>query len=481
MELTRYLRVLRQHVLMIIVCPVAAALAAGAVSLGLPPVYEAHVSLYVRAAQPIQGTDPTVAGLTTDAVLRTYANWMTQRPILDQVNSDLGLGMRPEDLAKKIKVTPQTNTLLLDVAVQDTNPSRARDIANRLVSDFIATVKTTQENQSTTTPSTDKLIVTSPAVLPDRPVLPNKTLNVAVAFAAALLVAVGLAFLLDYLDQSIKSDDVLTERLGLAPIGHIAYEPVQNGKQSELVTMDTHSSSSEAFKALRTSVLFATVDDKVKAVVVTSPELGEGKSRTAANLAVTLAQAGHKTLLIDADFRRPSQHRLFGKVRNVGLSNLILGDAAENEAITAVEAIPQLWLLPSGPTPPNPSELLGSERMRELMSKLWQQFGYVILDTPPLNAVTDASILASAAPATILIAEQGRTTWPALTHAKQTLDRVKANTIGVVLNKVRASAGSYYYGYGNYAPPSPNGHSPLQTLGDTPIHDSARTESQLPQ
>jgi succinoglycan biosynthesis transport protein ExoP len=459
LELTRYVRVLRQHVWMVIVCPIVAALVAGAGSLALPPVYEAHVSLYVRPAQPIQSTDPTVAGLTTDAVLRTYANWMTQRPILDEVNSQLNLGITDEDLDKKIKVTPQTNTLLLDVAVQDTNPGRARDIANQLVSDFIETVNKTQPSQTTTTPSTDKLIVTSPAVLPDRPVLPNKTLNVVVAFAAALLLAIGLAFLLDYLDQSIKGDDELTERLGLVPIGHIAYQPMQKGKQSELVTMNAHSSSSEAFKALRTSVLFATVDDKVKSVVVTSPELGEGKSRTAANLAITLAQAGHKTLLIDADFRRPSQHRLFGKVRNVGLSNLILGDAAEGDAITSLEGMPQLSLLPSGPTPPNPSELLGSERMRELMSKLWRQFGYVILDTPPLNAVTDASILASAASATILIAEQGRTTWPALTHAKQTLDRVNANTIGVVLNKVRASAGSYYYGYGNYGLGSPNGEA----------------------
>src|SRR2546430_2689164 len=110
MELTRYLRVLRQHAWMIVICPVVAALAAGIVSLALPPVYEAHVSLYVRPAQPIQGTDPTVAGLTTDAVLRTYADWMTQRPILDSVNSQLNLNMRDEDLAKKIKVIPQTNT-----------------------------------------------------------------------------------------------------------------------------------------------------------------------------------------------------------------------------------------------------------------------------------------------------------------------------------------------------------------------------------
>ena len=464
MELTRYLRVLRQRLWMIIVCPIVAALAAGIVSFLLPPVYEAQVSVYVKPAQPITGIDPTTgAPVTSDTVLLTYANWMTQEPIVDQVNSQLHLGLRYDQLTSKITVTPITNTLLLNVAVRDTNPAVARDIANQLVVDFIDAVGQKQAAALAAQPSasqqTDNLIVTAPAVLPDKPVSPNKTLNVAIAFAAGLLLAVGLAFLLDYLDQSIKGDDELIERLGLIPIGHVAYVPTGKGQRSELVALDPLSSSSEAFKALRTSVLFSTVDQQLKAIVVTSPELGEGKSRTAANLAIALAQAGHRTLLIDADFRRPSLHHLFGKIRNIGLSNLILQDATEADAITEVEAVPNLWLLPSGPTPPNPSELLGSARLREVMANLWTHFTYVILDTPPVNAVTDASILAASANATILIVEQGRTTWPALTHAKQMLDRVGANTIGAVVNKVRATSGSYYYGYGNYGAPSSNGQA----------------------
>src|SRR4030081_939888 len=137
MELTRYFRVIRQRLWMIVACPLVATLAAGIVSFLLPPVYEAHVSLYVRPAQPLSSTDPTVAAITADQVLRTYAALMTQRPILDAVNSKLNLHMRPEDLQNKIKVTPSTNTLILDVAVQDTNPSIARDIANEVVADLI--------------------------------------------------------------------------------------------------------------------------------------------------------------------------------------------------------------------------------------------------------------------------------------------------------------------------------------------------------
>ena len=457
-ELTRYIRLVRQRLWMIIALPILAGLAAGIVSFLLPPVYEAHVFLYVRPAQPLTSTDPTVSAITADQVLRTYAALMTQRPILESVNSQLNLGTRPDDLAKKIKVTPSTNTLILDVAAQDTNPEVARDIANQVVADLIDEVKQiqSQETQRSNSRTGDNLVVTSPAVLPDKPVFPNIGLNIAVALAAGLLFALGIALLLDYLDQSVKDDEELIGRLGLIPLGHIAHVPAGKTKQSELVALDPKSPSSEAFKALRTSVLFATIDQQLKAIVITSAGAGEGKSRTAANLAIAFAQAGYKTLLMDADFRRPSQHRLFGQVRNVGITNLIIQDAVEAEVVKQVESVPNLWLLTSGATPPNPSELLGSARMRELMARLSQQFTYVIIDTPPVNAVTDAPILAASSNATILVVEQGRTTIPALKHAKEMLDRVNAHTIGAVMNKIRASSAAYYYGYGNY-PTSSNG------------------------
>ena len=472
MELTRYVQVLRGRLWMIIACPVIAAITAGIVSFLLPPVYEAHVSLYVRPVQPIATNDPTLAGASIDQILRTYADWMTQRPVLDAVDKQMDLGLSYEDLVKKVKVTPQANTFLLDVAVQDNNPTQARDIANLLVSDFITIVGSTQPNAQARS-TADNLIETSPAVIPDKPVFPNKTLNVSIAFAAGLLLAIGLAFLLDYLDQSIKGDDDLIQKVGLIPIGHIAYAPTAKTKRSELVALDADSPSAEAYKALRTGLVFSTIDDERKTVVITSAEAGEGKSRTAANLAIALAQAGHKTLLVDADFRRPSQHRLFGRVRNVGLSNLFLRDMSESDAVTAVDAVPNLWLLPSGPTPPNPSELLGSTRMQEVATMFRGQFDYVILDTPPVNAVTDAAILAASDSSTLLVVEQGRTTLPALKHAKLMLDRVNAHTIGAVMNKVKTSGAGYYYGYGNYSS-SPNGHRSGDQL---PTPESSAVES----
>lgn len=450
MELNRYFRVLRHRLWMIVALPIVAALTAGVVSFLLPPVYEAHVSVYVRLAQPLAASDPAGVSLTSDQVLRTYASLVSERPLLQSVITEFGLTITPEDLSKEISATPVPNTTKLDVAVRNTNRALARDLDNSLVAGLIAEVNQFQQQASQTSSSAprDNLFVVSPAVLPDRPVSPQKLVNVLLAFGAGLIIAVAVAFLMDYLDQSIKNDEEMTERLGLISLGHIAFTPPTKAKWGELVTLDAQSHSAEGYKALRTSLLFSGIDQGLSVVIVTSPESGEGKSRTAANLAVVLAQAGHKTLLVDADFRRPSQHRIFGRVRNVGLSNLVVQDAPETEAITVVDGVPNLWLLTSGPTPPDPSELLGSGRMRELTQFLRTHFNYVIVDTPPINAVTDASILAAAASATILVVEHRRTTFPALKRAKQMLDRVGAHTVGVVMNKLRASSGSYSYQYG---------------------------------
>jgi capsular exopolysaccharide synthesis family protein len=453
MELSRYLHIVRRRLLLILVCPILAAGSAAIVSLLLPPVYEAHVSVYVKLAQPLAASDPSGVSLTSDQVLRTYASLVTEPTLLYKAGSQLGLNMRPEDLAKEVHATPVPNTTKLDVAVQDTNPALATSLANQLVTDLIAQVNDFQRKaaQNPNSPASDYLVVVSPAVLPDRPLSPNIPLNIALAFAAGLLAALGLAFVLDSFDQSIKSDAELTERLGLFVLSHIGYAPSSRGRRGELVTLDPQSHAAESYNALRTAVLFSGLDQELKEIVITSPGPGEGKSRTAANFAIALANAGHKTLLVDADFRRPSQHRIFGRIRNIGLSNLILQDVGENDAITVVDGMPDLWLLTSGPTPPNPSELLGSGRMRELMSRLRTAFTFIVVDTPPVNAVTDALILAASANATVLVIEQGRTTFPALGRAKQLLERVGAHTIGAVMNKVRTSSGAYSYDYGYYA------------------------------
>jgi capsular exopolysaccharide synthesis family protein len=229
------------------------------------------------------------------------------------------------------------------------------------------------------------------------------------------------------------------------PLGHISFVPAKPDRRGELVTLAGDSPVVEAYKALRTNLVFSSVDREVKTIVITSAVPNEGKSRTAANLAVVLAMAGHATLLVDADFRRPSQHRIFGRVRNLGLSNLIVQDMPEAALFVPDDQVKDLVVLASGPTPPNPSELLGSGPMKALLTRLRKGFEYVVIDTPPVNAVTDASVLAATADAVILVVDTNKATYPAVQHAKAALERVGATVLGTVMNKMKSAGGTYYY------------------------------------
>src|SRR5438552_870339 len=470
MELIRYWRVVRRLAWLIVLCPIVAALAAGLISLQLPKIYEAKASLLVRPAKPLS-VDPGVAALTTDQILRTYARLMTERPLLEQVISDQGLKTDPASLFKQITVTPAPNTAILDVAVRDTDPVRAKDTTNTLVNDFIAKIKDIQktEAKAPTASSADNLVIWTPAIVPLDPVSPRPLLNIGLGILAGLVVGLGLAFLIDYLDQSVRSDEVLRERVGLVPLGHIAYLPAKPARRGELVTLAGDSPMVEAYKTLRTNLLFSSVDREVKTVVITSAVPNEGKSRTAANLAIVLAQAGHPTLLVDADFRRPSQHRIFGRVRNIGLSNMIVQDMPDSALFVQDEQVKDLVVLASGPTPPNPSELLGSGQMKALLAQFRKGFEYIVHDTPPVNAVTDASVLAASADAAILVIDTNKATYPAVQHAKQALERVGGKVLGSVMNKMKATGGNYYYYAYEYSYGHPNGKVPPATAAPTPV------------
>jgi capsular exopolysaccharide synthesis family protein len=395
---------------------------------------------------------------------------MTEPPILQKVISDQNLQTDPAALSRQVTVTPEPNTTILDVAVRDGDPARAMNVANTLVNDFIAQVKETQQTEATAS-SKDNFVVVAPAVQPTQPVFPRALLNIVLGLFVGLIAGLGLAFLLDYLDQSVRSDEILRERTGLVPLGHIAFTPAKSERRGELVTLGGDSPAVEAYKALRTNLMFSSVDKELKTIVITSAVANEGKSRTAANLAIVLAQAGHRTLLVDADFRRPAQHRIFGRVRNIGLSNLFVQDMPDASLFVLDEQVKDLCVLGSGPTPPNPSELLGSAQMKALLARFRQGFDYVVMDTPPVNAVTDASVLAATSDAVILVVETNKATYPGVVHAKQALERVGAKVLGSVMNKMRPTGGSsYYYQYG-YGSATPNGKgpaSPTESESKTP-------------
>jgi len=209
----------------------------------------------------------------------------------------------------------------------------------------------------------------------------------------------------------------------------------------------------EAYKAIRTNLLFSLGEGQtLSTLVVTSTTPGEGKTSTACNLAVTLAQAGRRVILVDADFRRPKLHEVFGVGRNLGLGNLILRDRPEGDLITQTP-VPNLLLLCSGPTPPNPSELLGSAVFNRIVEQLKAQCDVVVFDTPPVGAVTDATVLAARADGVLVVVDASRTAVSAILRTRDTLRSVNAKILGVVLNKARTSTGSEYYYYEEAAGP----------------------------
>lgn len=451
------LRAARRWMVLIIAGPVLGVAAGMAFTSTQPTLYQSTTALLVRPAQPLAAADPSVAGLTSDQVVSTYAILLVQRPMLEAVIRELGLQVTPERLRNQIQARPEVGTTILDVSVTDGNAETARDVANRLVSDFVTSVKRMQQQEALTpnARSADNLIVIAPAVASSNPVSPRPVRNAITGLVGGIVIAAALVALLEVLDQTIKDPDGLLSATGLLTAGQIPFARAVSGRRGELLVF-SGDPVAEAYKALRTNILFMAVDRKLQVILVTSSLPGEGKSRTAANLAVALGQQGHRTVVIDADFRRPAQHRLFGIVRNVGLANLILQDG--EMAAGPPEAVANVTVIPAGPTPPNPSELLGSGRMQAIIAELRADFAYVIIDSPPVLPVTDASILATLADGCLLVVESRKTAAPAIRRAVASLANVNARLLGAVLNKVKGPEDGYYQA--DYGPiPAPKERS----------------------
>ena len=278
-------------------------------------------------------------------------------------------------------------------------------------------------------------------------------------FLVGLLLGLGGAFFLEYLDQTIKSSSDIERTLGIPVLGMIPDDQLLssvNGRRRAIVPLTEISPDEppvEAYKALRTNVTFVGAESPLQYIAVTSPGPGEGKSTTATNLAITLAQGGHRSILMDADLRRPQTHRAFGLVAEPGLTDVLVGNLNAREAIRP-EVTRNLDFLPSGSLPPNPSELLGSDTMHALISELRSDYDYIIVDTPPTLPVTDAAVVAAAADATILVVKSGDTEDTAAQRAIEQLHQVRARVAGAVLNGVTAKRDRdyTYYNYYSYKP-----------------------------
>lgn len=313
---------------------------------------------------------------------------------------------------------------------------------------------------STSQGAVNTLSIIEPAIQPQVPIGPEVIMTVITAAAIGLSLAVGAAYLLEYLDDTVKTPDDVQSVAQLPTLTGIASFKTSADEKYHLITQkQPRSPISEAYRALRTAILFTNVDKKARTILITSPNPGEGKSLTAANLAVVMAQAGHKVLLIDADLRRPVQHKIFDLHRNYGLTDLLVEMSPQLDATTAgktylgiqqavMETSQQgLFILSSGSVPPNPAELAGSGKMKALLDTLAQRFDFLIIDSPPSLAVTDAVILSTRVDSVLLIANAGMTRRNQLKQAVDKLREVNANLAGITLNRLTARSGDYYYYY----------------------------------
>jgi capsular exopolysaccharide synthesis family protein len=286
--------------------------------------------------------------------------------------------------------------------------------------------------------------VVDAAIVPTSPVSPKKLLNLILAVFGGGIFAVGLAFFFEYLDNRVKSPEEIKRYLGLPFLGLV---PVLEGKESAedaLLHTDVPAAFAEAFRGIRTNVLFSSAEEGGRSVVVTSTGPGEGKTLIATNLAVALAQAGQRVLLMDADMRKPRVHEVFHEPQTPGLSNVLVGNAKASEAVRP-GPVGNLWLLLSGVAPPNPAELLASHRFKEFLSTLEEHFDWVIIDSPPVMAVTDASVIAHVAQGVIYVVRCEHTNKHTAATALEQLESAKAKFLGGILNRVDVQRNSYYY------------------------------------
>ncbi|HEV2348438.1 MAG TPA: polysaccharide biosynthesis tyrosine autokinase [Terriglobia bacterium] len=308
--------------------------------------------------------------------------------------------------------------------------------------------------------------VVDAAVPPSLPVRPKKTINLLLGLVVGLLLGVSLAVVLEGLEHSSIKTAEDVERLlpatclalipmagtsaarygyGLAKRG--TPSPVQGGRLGLTVLKDPTSPVAESYRALRSAILFSTAPQPPRSMVVTSAQPHEGKTSTSINVAAVLAQNGARVLIIDADLRNPGVARALGVTNRKGLSGVLTGAYGIDEAIERVESTSSLWVLTAGPHPPNPAELLSSSKMETLMAELRQRFDHVVVDSPPVLLVTDATILSTLVDGVVLVAESGVTPPGALVRAHRTLGIAGGRVLGVVVNKVDSRKGGYYYGY----------------------------------
>jgi polysaccharide biosynthesis transport protein len=497
--LRRYLRLFWHWMWLILLVAGIGGSASFLISQQVNPVYETTTTLIVETSG--KSTDYN-AVLHNQRQIKTYSLMMLNEEILQKIIEQLDLSGTPSDLADYIEVTPVQDAQLINITVIGSNPALISRIANTLVDVFIAKINMVQsdrfssskesllaqlyeverllEETKTQQAATDDLaekdsletniiqytqiyatlltnyeqarlaenqdttavVQLNLAQAPEKPVGPNILGNTILAAMLGVVLTTGGIYLADKMDDTICTPEQASEVLGLPVLGVIQYHQSATG----LITQtQPRSPISESFRVLRTNLQHLNVVAPIRSIIITSPSAGEGKTMVGSNLAVVLAQDSKNVILIDTDLRRPSIHKKFNIPNSKGLISAVrLPDTLKNGILQTTETV-QLLVMASGGPFPYPNELLGSNKMRELLDKLKGDADILVLDTPPVLPVADAAVLAQTVDGVIIVLKAGQTSLSAARQAVQQLRQVDARILGIVMNGVRLS--DYRYGY----------------------------------
>ena len=448
MELLQYWRLIIQNRLIISLCTLVSFIAAIVITFTTTPTYQAKSQIFVSTPASTVDISALATGSSfSQQRVKSYAQIINSPLTLAPVVQELNLSITPEELSEMVSASAPLDTVLIVLTVTDTDPQRAADIANAVAKQFGVTVANL-ELQGIGSDSPVKVSTVLNAVPADSPASPKKAINLILGLLLGFGLGIALASLRRLLDNTIKNEDDLQGTPLLAAIGFDVL-----AKEKPLVTqIGRYSARTEAFRTLRTNLQFLRPDSHPQVIVFTSALPGEGKSTSAINLAISLAQAGAKTILVEADLRRP-KIPVYLEFSNMdhGLSELISGQkkltTASLKSLIRKEESSGLKVLLSGKVPPNPSELLGSAKFDELIGMLRKQFEYVIIDCPPLLPVTDAALVAAKADGAVLVVHAGVTKKPHFIGSRDAMAAVGSTILGVILNKIPEASLEYEYGY----------------------------------
>ena len=507
LDLRRYFSVFWHWAWLIILVGLLTGVTAFTISICMTPFYQSTTTVLLNTASATELTDYSSV-MMSEQLTSTYSLMMTKDPVLNQVAEQLDLDYPVEDIKKWITVTPISDTQLIEVTVETTHPILSANIANAIVTVFAAQIQDIQaqrfsqskatletqladiENQISIysaqaertyivedkaeletkiaqyremysnlllsyeqvrlaeAQSVSSVVQVEPATLNLIPVRPKVMQNTLLAAVAGILLTVGIIAVREALDDTIKTPEEINRKFNLPVLGVINHH--EHEKKSPITLTDSRSPTAEAYRTLRTNVNYTSVDRPLRTLMVTSAEAGEGKTMTIANLGVVMAQNGKQVIIADCDLRHPRVHTYFRLANQLGMSTLFSHAALELSGIRQPTKVEHLTVVTTGSLPPNPAELMGSQRMRAILTLMSQAADVVLIDTPPTLAVTDAAALAPSMDGVILVVCPGKTRTSALRQTLEQMRQVNAHVLGVVLNDVIIRGRAYGYQYKYY-------------------------------